>query len=291
MKLRDFLLEHRLSRYSLPALVLIVVIDVLLGATGILSMEQMKAILWIPVSLEIIVMCVCLLNITRIIRRYRVLKGEGREAMDAFQEALEIVLSPRLARLAMMEPRLYHALYLSYRKRRKTDDGIEFSTRLESYGFLVSVLIGLCIIEILLVFFMLPVRVIWRVLHSIIGLWTILWLWADYRAMRLYPHQINAGGICFRIGLRCRQVIGWNVIASVSRTSKAAPGYGPVMPKEQPGCLYLAAGEPCNIEVELNQPALFQGMFSEIRNVSRLYLSIETPEAFIASAGQQSGRQ
>ncbi len=282
MKIRDFLSNPNFSRYSLLVLLLIVILDILLGFSGIISREQMKIFLWIPAGLESMFIIICLTNITRIIRRYRLLKKEGMETMDAWQEALEIIVPPRLARLAMIEPRIYHALYLSYRSKRQTDDSLEFQTKLNSYELLVKVFIGLCALEILLVSIMLPNRwMTWKILHLVLGLWAILWLWADYRAMRLYCHQVNDKSICFRIGLRYCQEIRWESIASITRAGKSSPGFAPGMLKDQPGCLYLVAGEQCNIEIQLQQPESFQGMIKDIKDVKQLYLSLENPESFL----------
>lgn len=285
IKIRDFLSNPRISRYSLPVLLFIVILDILLGFSGIISKDQMKLFIWIPVGLECMFIIICLTNITRIIKRYRVLKREGRESMEALQQALEIILPPGLARLAMIEPRIYQALYLSYKKPGQSDNHLHFQTRLGSYEFLVKIIIGICILEILLVSIMVPNRwLAWKILHLILGLWAILWIWADYRAMRLYCHKVTECGICFRIGLRCCQEIHWESIASISPARKSSPAFGPQIRKEEPGSLYLAAGELCNIEIQLHHLKSFQGMIKDIKDIKRIYLSLEHPESFIEIA-------
>ncbi len=290
MKIRDFLSNPKISRYSLPLLLLIVILEILLGFSGIISREQMKILLWIPAGLELMFIIICLTNITRIISRYRLLKKDGMETMDAWQEAMGIIFPPRLARLAMIEPRIYHALYLSYRSKQQTGDSLAFQTKLNNYGFLVKVIIGLCALEILLVSIMLPNRwMTWKILHLVLGLWAILWLWADFRAMGLYCHQVTDKGICFRIGLRYCQEIPWDSISSICRIGKSSPGFAPGVLKDQPGCLYLAAGEQCNIEIQLQHSESFQGMIKDIKDVKQLYLSLENPESFLEAVSKTEG--
>lgn len=277
--------NHKLSRYVLPALLLVVLIDLVLGFSGIISSEQMKKFIYIPALLELIFIILGLVNIRRIVRRYRELKKGGRETMDAWQEALEIMVPPGVARLATIETRLYYALYLSYKGKPKTGEAVEFQTRLGNYELLVKAIIGLCVFEILLVSLMLPQRwMAWKIVHLVLGLWAVLWIWADYRAIRFYCHQVTKRGIRFRIGLRCCREIPWESIASINKTVKSSPGIGPQVFKEQPGSLYLGVGEPCNVEVELKKAEIFQGMINEIKDIRRLYLSVEKPDAFLSLA-------
>ncbi len=284
MKLRTCLSDPKVTRYSLPILLLIVLVEIILGNTGIVSRDNMAYFLFIPAVLELTFIVLCLMNLSKIIRRYQVLKKEGQHTMDAWQQALELIFPPRLARLALIEPRLYYALYLSFKRKRKRNDTLHFATRLENYEFLVKVIIVLCAIEVLGVSIMLPSRwMVWKLIHLILGLWAILWLWADFQAMLIYSHHITAAGIRFRMGLRCCQEIRWEYIAACRATSKVSPSFspGPYMPKDQPGHFYLAAGEKCNIEIELRYPQCFLGMFSDIKDVTHLYLSLESPNTFM----------
>lgn len=285
MKTRGIFNNPHLTRYSLPVLLLIVLVDIVLGYSGIISREHMKNFVYIPAILELIFITGCLMNIRKIVRRYRELKRAGKETVDAWQEALEVIITPQMARLVMIEPRLYHALYLSYRGKPNAGDALEFPARLNNYQFLLKAVIGLCFFEILLVSLMLPQQwMVWKIVHLILGLWAVLWLWADFRAMRLYCHEINDKGICFRIGLRYRGEAPWESIAFIGSIGKSAPGFSPQVLKQTPEILYLSVGEPCNVEVEFRTPQVFQGMIKEIKDVKRLYLSLENPESFLNAA-------
>jgi hypothetical protein len=276
---------HKIRRFLLPVLAVALIIAMLMVKSGIVSGAAMKYALVIPAVLELMFIIVCIINISQIIKRYRTLRQAGREALDAWQKALEIVVSPRIARLATIEPRLYYALYRSYKLKSSVNHN-HFTTRINSYGFLIKVIILLCFMEILAVTLLLPGKwMIWKILHLVLGLWAILWLWADYRAMVLYHNLISLEGAQFRLGLRYNQEIPWDDILLVRRISQAPPGGAmvPQMPRNYPGVLYLGAGEVCNIEIALKKPYRFQGMINDFKEVTHLLLSLENPDGFIDS--------
>lgn len=276
---------NRLRRYALPLLAIAVISGIIAHNTGAVSKDNLWYGLLLPVVLELLFIIICLINIGKIVRRYRRLKSEGREGLDALQNAMEIVVSPRIARMATLEPRLYHALYISFMRKAVADSGAGFETHKNSYAFLVKVLIFLCFIEIVAVTVLLPDRwMIWKVLHLLLGLWAILFLWADYRAMGIHNHVISPTGVKLRLGLRCCGNIYWEDIAVVRRISRAAPGgaMSPGMVKSHPGLFYLGLGGICNMEIVLKAPLCFQGMINEIPGVTFVILSLEKPDGFMA---------
>jgi len=80
--------------------------------------------------------------------------------------------------------------------------------------------------------------------------------------MKLYCTEIKPHGVKFQMGLRCYQEVLWGKIQYVKKVSKSAPtfSFGPEIPKQEPGILYMTAGENCNIEVALEEPQKFGGM-------------------------------
>ncbi|MDD3269992.1 MAG: hypothetical protein PHX14_11780 [Syntrophomonadaceae bacterium] len=276
---------NRLRRYVLPILAIAIVGGVIGHKTGAVSKDNLWYGLLLPAVLELLFIIICLVNISKIVRRYRRLRSEGREGLDALQSALEIVVSPRIARMATLEPRLYRALYLSFKGKAGADEKPSFDTRKDSYAFLVKVFIFLCLLEIAVVTALLPQKwMIWKVLHLLLGLWAIMFLWADYRAMDIYNHGLRLTGMNLRLGLRCNLQIAWDDIAKVRRISQAAPNgtMSPGMVKRHPGLFYLGLGDICNMEIILKGPGCFQGMVNEIPGVTNIMLSLEKPDDFTA---------
>ncbi|MEA4923915.1 MAG: hypothetical protein VB084_01280 [Syntrophomonadaceae bacterium] len=275
-----------IRRYSTLILLVAVLLAVFGVKSGLMPVETMKYGLIVPAVLEMLIITIILINISKILKSYKILRNKGEEAIDAWQKSLEVVVSPRIARLATMEPRLYYALYQSYKRKPDDMDQECCSTRRKSYSFLVQVLIFLCLLEIVAVTLLLPNRWIsWKVLHLVLGLWAVLWLWADYRSLGLYNHRVTPSGIKFRLGLRYGQFIPWDKIMTIRPISLAPPGgtMAPLVPKDHPGVFYMGIGEVCNIEITLKEPQSFQGMIKEIKAVNRLLLSLEKPDQFLAA--------
>lgn len=215
-------------------------------------------------------------------REYRRQRREGRARLDAWEGALGTWFSPRIARLIMLEPRLYHAL-LSFRRRPGPDAPRHFATGLNSFRPLLYTICGLCTVEILLVSLALPNDwLFWKLLHGVVSLWAVVWLLGYYRALQLYRHQVTGRGIILRLGVSINEEIGWTDIRQISRAACSAPGYGPRRGDREPDALFLAAGDKCNICMELARERVFTGWMRPIKGIRRLYLSLEKPEEFLS---------
>jgi hypothetical protein len=272
-------------RYSLLILLGAVLSAVFAEKSGLIPLGTMKYGLIVPAVFEILILTLILINISKIFKSYKWFRQQGEEVIEALQKSLETVLSPRIARLATIEPRLYYALYQSYKKKPDNYDQACFSTRRNSYSFFVQVFIFLCLLEIVTVTLLLPNRwMVWKLLHLVLGLWAVLWLWADSRSIGLYNHLVTPSGINFRLGLRYGQFIRWDKIMTVRSVSLPPPGstMAPRVPKDHPGVYYMGIGEVCNIEITLKEPQSFQGMINEIKAVNQLLLSLEKPDQFLA---------
>lgn len=268
--------------YAAPCVLLCIIAIAILLQTGIIPKKNLYLALALPALLELSLLILLTINIFSIVRNYRLLKQHGYPTVESWQKALEMISSPRLARLATLEPQLYYALYLSYRKRRIKDRA--FSTRQDSYVFLIKVLIFLCLLEVIAVTVLLPQSwLTFKLVHMILGLWAVLFIWSDYRAITLYGHRVDLEGIKLRLGLRCSQKLQWDDIAAVHMIKKPAPAsmLGPGVVKDQPGVFYIGLGDASNLEISLREPRSIQTMVNEESAISRLLLSLEDPEAFL----------
>lgn len=274
----------RLRFYAAPYTALTLILVAIFLKTGVIPHKYMYYALMIPATLELLLITLLIINIATIVKNYRKLKEHDYSTLAACQKALEVISSPRMARLATLEPQLYYALYRSYRKPVRAGNKPVFYSRRDSYVFLIKVLILLCLIEVAAVTIMLPQRwLVWKVIHAVLGLWAVMFLWSDYRAMTLYGHRVSQEGINLRLGLRCDQNLRWEDIDTVRKVSQTAPGgmMGPGTPKDQPGNFYIGLGAASNLEITLKEPQKVQAMFNEVPAVSRLMLSLEDPEAFV----------
>ncbi|MGE5391197.1 MAG: hypothetical protein ACM3PE_09070 [Deltaproteobacteria bacterium] len=268
--------------YAAPCVLLCIIVIAILLQTGVIPKQNLYLALALPSLLELSLIILLIINIFSIFHNYRLLKKHGHPTVEAWQKALEAISSPRLARLVTLEPQLYYALYLSYRKRKIKDSA--FSSRQDSYVFLIKVLILLCLLEVIAVTVMLPQSwLTFKLVHMFLGLWAVLFIWSDYRAMTLYGHRVGLEGVRLRLGLRCSQQLGWDDIAAVRKITTPAPAgmMGPGVIKSQPGVFYMGLGENCNLEISLREPRNVRTMIQEAPAISRVLLSLEDPEAFL----------
>lgn len=276
----------RMRFYAAPFTVLMIIVLAVFLKTGIIPQKHVYYALLLPSLLELLLITLLIINITTIVKNYRTLKKHGYRSLDAWQKALEVISSPRMARLATLEPQLYYALYLSYRKRPGAGNKPVFGSRQDSYAFLVKVLVLLCLMEVAAVTVLLPQRwLVWKLIHAILGLWAVMFIWSDYRAITLYGHRVSLEGIRLRLGVRCSQNLLWEDIDTVRKISQTAPGgmMGPGTPKSQPGVFYLGLGAASNLEITLREPQSIQAMVNDVPAISRLLLSLENPDAFMAA--------
>ncbi len=237
---------------------------------------------------ELLLILIFVASFLRVYRQFRFQRHEGRYILDAWEEALAVIMPARAARLIMLEPRLYFALICPIKKAAPACTEGCFYTRLDSHRLLVMVICGLCGLEILLVALLLPQEMqMWKLLHTGLGLWAILWLMGYYKAMRIYPHQVLERGIVFRLGVHVHQEINWKDICGISRVACSPPGYAPQPSRSEPEAMFLAAGDKCNVCVELAAKHDLPGFFRPIIGIQRFYLSLEKPDEFIEYALNQ----
>lgn len=228
-------------------------------------------------------------KLTKVVRKYRQLKNEGLAGFVALRRALELAVPSFAAKWVVLELRLYYTLLKTLTSRRVLYKEGVYANKLENYRFFFKVFIFLCILEIAAVTILLPDKwMTWKIIHFIIGVWAIAFLAADYTAMKVYANEFSQSGIRLQMGLRCCQDIKWKVIAGVNKVSKSGSTFslGPEMPEDEPGTLYITAGENCNVAIEFKEPQIIQGMIKDFTNVSRIYLSLEEPDNFVNEMNQ-----
>ncbi|MGK7295922.1 MAG: hypothetical protein ACNS61_08875, partial [Candidatus Wenzhouxiangella sp. M2_3B_020] len=108
-------------------------------------------------------------------------------------------------------------------------------------------------------------------IHAALSLYGVVWLIGDYRAIRRRPHQLRATGMRVRYGLRWDLEATWDQVALARRTRQPAPGddYLSTVP----------VGSPRYV-VELRAPVEATGPYGITRDVRRIGLVVDEPEAF-----------
>jgi hypothetical protein len=101
--------------------------------------------------------------------------------------------------------------------------------------------------------------------------YVLLWMAADYHALRLHPIEVGAAGLVVRVGIRWRAEIAWANVAAVERSEARLTGKdvlrGWVMRTD--------------VILTLREPVAAIGPMGIRREVRRLALAVDRPEAFV----------
>lgn len=283
----------KVKKHLLPVLLGLVVLNAVLTACGLVPAYFMRYFLYLAAGVEFAFFMMLILRITRVVRKYRQLKNEGLDSFVSLQSALVLAVPATAAKWVVLELRLYHTLLKSLTSRTDLSKEGFFSNRLENYSFFFKIIIGLCIVEIGVVYLVLPDSwSTWKIVHFVIGVWAIIFLTADYNGMKVYVNELSQSGIRLQMGLRCCRDIAWEEIAGVNKVSKTGStfSFGPEAPGDEPGTLYLSAGETCNVAIDFRQPQIIPGMIKDFTKISRVYLSLDQPDDFFEEVNKRQIR-
>lgn len=285
--------RSNVKNYIFPVLLGLVILNAILNGIGLVPARYLWFFIWMAVAVEAVFLIVLVFKIAKVVQRYKQLREQGNVAIFSLRKALEIALPPLAAKWVVIEMQLYYILFKSFRNKGEVPKKDVFSNRLDNYQFFLKAFIFLCLLEIAAVTILLPNKwIIWKIVHFIIGMWAIVWLAADYNSMKLYSSEILSDRVRLQMGLRCIQDINWGEIQHVSKVSKIVSGFsfGPEIPKDEAGVLYMTAGETCNVNIELREPMIFQGMIRDFKNVNKVYLSLNDPDLFIEKMKKRIAR-
>lgn len=274
----------KFTPYLFPTLLVLVILNLILNAAGILPVQWLRYFIFIAAGIEAAFFATAIFNIRKIIKRYRQLKSEGLNFVNSLQGALETVSPPAIAKLSTMEPRLYYALYCSLRQSNSPPSEKAFASKMSNFGFFTKAFAFLGLLETLAVQLIVPDKWwVWKTVHLVIVVWAFVFIISYYRSMLAFTHVLNREKLLLRMGVSCEGGISLGQITKFTGCTKVVPdfGLGPVVPKEEPGTLYIAAGENCNVMIDLETPQTFSGLVRDFKNISRVYLSLQQPEDFI----------
>jgi len=210
--------------------------------------------------------------------------ARGRNRGDAFtairQAAGDIVGSARLGDILAQEiATLYFALATWRTRAPRPDEGFT-SYRENSYGVVMAAIGGVLVLETVSVH--LAVHLLWSATAAFaltaLGLYGLLWMIGDFRALRLRLTTIGPERIDVRLGIR------WEVTIPREDLLAAEELGSPRQQAEDVGGRPLSLvliGAP-NVELRLARPVTARGMFGLRRSATRLRLQIDDAPRFIA---------
>lgn len=114
-----------------------------------------------------------------------------------------------------------------------------------------------------------------------LSVYSLLWLVADWRAARTRPLVVHGGELLVRVGLRWTGRVPRGAVADVQR-----PGVGERLDGD--GELSMSMLAPPSLVVELSRPVRFDGPFGIDRDVRRLGLVADDPDALRSALAEDA---
>ena len=111
-------------------------------------------------------------------------------------------------------------------------------------------------------------------LVDILSLWSMLYLVAEYRASQWRPISLDGDAVLIRNGVFAGdREVPYAMIESVARCGNGI--------RRQRGILRFRQFGSLNVQIQLRQNSKLANGFGRVRPVSRIYLSLDKPDAFI----------
>jgi hypothetical protein len=224
-------------------------------------------------------------TVYRVIKSFRNVTRQEPDTVEALRKAVrEGVGQGKLASLILHDASLVYYLLFSWRRRIRVSDGTNlFTYHRKTNQVLYSVIITkIIIIEGIVVHLLLQQWSHWAAWILTMGdLWLLALIWGDCRASVLQPIKIIGDSVRLRYGLRIQADIRLKDIADVSSTREFHPDAKEL--KDAASSLVTP-----NIRLELKRPAKVNGLLFLPREVTRIYLALDEPEAFVQELRERS---
>jgi hypothetical protein len=209
------------------------------------------------------------------------LKDESSDAYAAIRSAAsEISDSPLLAGVLAQEvSTIYYALF-SWRAPLPPQEHGFTSYRDNHFGIFVAAISMVVVIETVGVHVLL--HVLWSPVAawvlSALSLYGLVWLIADYRALKLRPTRVTASGLELRLGSRWEVDIPWAALSAVETIDSGRPDVDADRSTKPLDLVLL--GQP-GVELSLSRPVTVVGPFGLRRETTRIRLQIDRAQRFV----------
>jgi hypothetical protein len=283
---------QRALKWSLPILILV---EIVLVRTGWLSIGQAIAIV---VLVEGALTLVAGVQAIRVVRRFRHQRAAGRGGVEAFEDALTMLMPHRLARLVALELRLWLCLGRWLFRRYRPDER-EFSYRKRSIVAALVVLVVLTApVEILILELLIPWAWLRWVLLAL-AIYGMIWVIGLYASLVVLPYRVADDGLWIRYGLLSEAFIPFPEVVDIQVASRKVPtGRDGLRVVEEERAAYLVVGGRTDVTLTLRRPQPFRTALGRTAPVDTLHIAVDEPQrlceavrARLALAAAKSGTE
>lgn len=245
------------------------------------------------VPLELIVLSVVAWKGHQTYRHLKRIRAAGPvDAYAALQVAVKSFTNqPLVQKLLAFELSVIYYGVFAWRRQPlapSTNDECHFSVH-QKCGYLtvlIAIQIAMCV-ELIGVHYL--VHTYWNTIAawivSALSLYGILWLWADWNAIRLRPTILNSDRLLLRVGFRWQVEIDHEQIVSVVRLTGMD-----ALKKDKSQLDVSLLGGP-NVEVRVSDPVEVQGPYGITRQAECIRLYVDAPDEFVSRLTSKEGPQ
>lgn len=274
---------RRLGKWLLPALGLG---QLLLLRSGVLTGRDA---LVVAGALEAIVLLVAGRQVLLALRAYHRQRAAGFDFWAALEDGLALLMPRSVARLAVLEPKLWYCLGRWLLRRRAEVNDFPYQRRA-----LIGPILLLAIItmpaELLAFELLIPWQWL-RVVLAVASLYSLFWLAGFYASLRVLPHQLEPASLRVRFCAFAEGVVPYSSITAIVVERRATPGGrdGLQLAPRQP-VAYLGTGGRTDLTLRLDPPLALRGLRGPTAPVTLLCLAADEPERLSRELAGRTGQ-
>ena len=275
----------RALKWLLPVLV---AVEAVLVWSGLLELRDAVIVI---VAVEVLLVIVGMGEVLLVARRYRRGRAEGLDTWRALEEGLALIVPRRVARVVVLEPRLWVCL-LRWASRRMRPGEDDFSYHKRSLaGGLVAVVALTTPAELLIWEILVPWAWL-RIALLIVGIYALIWVLGFYASLAVLPHRLEVDGLRLHYGAFAQGFIPYSEIERIERKARKAPKPGDgLQTHPEENALYLATGGKTDLTLHLRTPQVIDGLLRTSEPATTIHLSADQPEKVTSKLRQRVGER
>ena len=239
---------------------------------------------YLVMAVVVVADCAAIVGVMAWVRRAR---RDGAHVESAIAAAmLGRFGDSAITRLLVLEARMwFYALFASGRRPTQFPGEAHFSTHAKDgnasnqLGFIMLILFELPIAHVLLALLW-SAQAAW--IASLLTLWGLAFLVAEYRASLLRPISLEGDTLVIRYGVLVDLRVPLRDIARVQAAQTAVP-------RRQPGSLRCCEAGVPNVRIDLARPLDLPTLGGRGRSIERIHLGMDQPASFITRLQSRLG--
>ena len=273
----------RALKWLLPVLV---AVEAVLVWSGPLELRDAVIVI---VAVEVLLAIVGVGEVLLVARRYRRGRAEGLDAWRALEEGLVLIMPRRVAKVMVLEPRLWVCLLRwASRRARPGDDDFSYHKR-SLAGALLIVVVLTTPVELLIWEILVPWAWL-RIALLVLGIYALIWVFGFYASLAVLPHRLEEDGLRLHYGAFAQGFIPYSEIEKIERKTRKAPKPGDgLQTHPEESALYLATGGKTDLTLRLRTPQAIDGLFRTSEPATVLHLCADQPEKMTSKLRRRLG--